>query len=194
MLSLMEGIMRTGGLKFAIIAAFVGVSAPALADIDTDMSRAHITAISGQQGDTTDTAHGARLQYVYVVERGDKPCRLLVAHVDSSTGVDQCFGPTALTDRWTVHVPNRRVVGIQPCFNRRSGRLKGMRVFYDDAPGEGVVAEIQPNCRGNRADWGNRINCPEGYGGFGIRAHFTELPGNRANPIIGVQLICGVDE
>ena len=183
--------MRTLGLQSAIIAALVSVTAPAIADIDTDMSRAHITALSGQQGDGVETARSDTIYYVQVRERGDKPCYLTVAPQSVyHLVVSQCGRDPS--DTWTVDVPDHRTVtGIQPCYNRRSGRLKGMRIFYDDNPTESVVAEIQPNCRGNRANWDDRIDCPDGQGGFGIRAHFTELPGNRANPIIGVQLICG---
>lgn len=185
--------MRNRCLGTVLAAVLICGSAPAWASTTLQAAQPHITRVSGQQGDSIETARAARISEIHVRELNDRPCILYVAPYSASyTHADQCNNRMFSTgDGWRVTLPrSATVIGIQPCFNRRSGRLKGMRVFYDDGIDEGASAEIQPNCRGNRARWGRRLDCPDQHIASGIRAHYQEMPRNRANPIIGVQLMC----
>lgn len=160
------------------------------------VSQASLSEISGAAGDVThEIEHGMRV--VRFGELGDRPCMVILAAWTGQSSRDraiidaECSNRINTSQYWEVVVPEgARIVGMEACFNRRSGRLKGLRLYHDGGNFGGVVSELQPNCRGNRGRWGDRAECPESTRATGLRAHFRQEPRGQTNPIVGLQLIC----
>lgn len=157
-----------------------------------------VSDVSGSTGDVRRTVdRGGAVRSLEFGEQSDRPCRVYLRSYENQAFRDaivedsQCSNRIGTTQYWQVSVPNERLIdGIQACFNRRSGRLKGLRVFFDEEGLEGAASEIQPNCRGNRGRWAERVSCPDGYHLTGLRVHFRQEPRGQTNPIVGLQMIC----
>lgn len=149
--------------------------------------------LSGQEGDTTAGLTGSSpVHYIQVFEHNDRPCSVRVygddwfektdsGHCSNSLGI-------SLNDYWSIIVPEGSVVhAIQPCFRHNNGRLKGLRVFFDDNGDEGRLTEFLPNCNDN---WSDRVDCPQGSVMHGLRLHFETRNINRSDFVIGLQIYC----
>ena len=156
-----------------------------------------LSGISGVQGDVTRVIdRNGPVRSLEFGELGDRPCIINLRSYegqpfrDAIVDQSQCSGRINTSQYWMVSVSEGQIHGMQACYNRRSGRLKGLRVFYNDGEYDQTASEIQYNCGGNRGRWADRVDCPPGMYLRGLRAHFRQEPRNRTNPIIGLQMLC----
>lgn len=168
-------------------------------DLVRNPSEAVLTDVSAGTGDVTrELEHSSRgFRAVRFGEHGDRPCYADILPWGSAQFRDraledsQCTNRINTTQYWEVMLPeDADVIGLEACVNRRSGRLKGLRLHHNGGEFGGVVSEVQPNCRGNRGRWGDRVDCPANYRGTGLRLHYRQQPRGQNNWIIGMQLIC----
>lgn len=157
----------------------------------------NLSSISGQAGDVTRTLErDGFVRSIEIGELGDRPCYVFLrSHAgqpfrQAVRESSQCNGRINTSQYWEVSVASDyEISGLQACYNRSTGRLKGLRVFDNSEYGN-VESEIQPNCRGNRGRWADRVDCDEGTYLQGLRIHFRQQPRGQINPVIGVQMMC----
>lgn len=181
-------------------------SGPDYPHIPVNLAASEVTSVSGAASGTQRRIITPFFRTVNVTEYRDVPCQISIsgnepflddasplwAHDNSLSWVRECAANLRTGEVWSLEIPYRHAItGLQACYNRSSGRLKGVRLFYDEDPSSASRSHIQPNCSGNRARWADRVECPDTTGAFGLIVHFEERPRDRSNPIIGLQLVCG---
>ncbi|NVK21385.1 MAG: hypothetical protein HWD86_02600 [Kangiellaceae bacterium] len=154
------------------------------------------SGVSGTRGDFSNTLSyydSYKLQSFNVNEKLDRPCYVSAILRGTNGTVEEttnnCYLSPNHTSVSAVGLFYGKIETLQVCHSK-SGRVKGYKITGTNQQG---LPDTDFYKRANCSKWKNTVSCPSGEIANGLRAYFKGASFNKSDILVGLQLLCRID-